>query len=308
MPNQLPQTFDLKKQVQNGLLEVMSFDEQVMYFNPQTKPVTYPGIEVGRYIITEYGRVIDTYTNHMVPTYMNSAKYKMVSLQKEENSSLHQIVGVGRLVAYEFCPNVNINQTVDHLDKNKLNDHYKNLQWVDLGENIRRSYYQANGRKPKPKYNVPYDDSRDIYKSTKIPIEILHKICQLLQNTDLNYKQICYDVGLPNMKWWQARNICGGLIYDGYHHDIAKQYDFSKRILKKSTIYTSDQYKQLQSLISKGLTYKEIYEQFYGTPWKDADRYKQDSFRHLVLRCGRKVYGSSTIPVKRVGTAFPNAS
>jgi len=44
---------------------------------------------------------------------------------------------IGRLVAKAFIPNPNNLPTVDHIDRNSLNDNLENLRWVTQGDNNR---------------------------------------------------------------------------------------------------------------------------------------------------------------------------
>jgi hypothetical protein len=46
-------------------------------------------------------------------------------------------VKIHRLVATYFVLNPLSLQTVNHIDGNKLNNHYQNLEWLTLKENIR---------------------------------------------------------------------------------------------------------------------------------------------------------------------------
>ncbi len=53
-------------------------------------------------------------------------------------------VSVHRLVAAAFVENPNNYPEVNHIDSNKLNNHYTNLEWVTKSQNIQHSY--DNGR------------------------------------------------------------------------------------------------------------------------------------------------------------------
>lgn len=93
----------------------------------------------------------------------------------------HTSLLVHRLVADMFVYNVNVNQNVvNHLDGNKLNNHYTNLEWCSRSENMIHAYKtglmpsqkgtnhsgvsgELNGRCKLSKYQV--DEIRKIYSS-----------------------------------------------------------------------------------------------------------------------------------------------
>lgn len=58
--------------------------------------------------------------------------YKNIALHKNKRSYYRYI---HRLVCEAFCDNPNNKPMVNHIDGNKLNNHYLNLEWVTKGEN-----------------------------------------------------------------------------------------------------------------------------------------------------------------------------
>lgn len=61
---------------------------------------------------------------------------------------------VHREVAKLFCENRDDSKTVDHIDGNKSNNHYKNLRWFTLAQNV-RAYFKKDYAILSPR-GVPY--------------------------------------------------------------------------------------------------------------------------------------------------------
>lgn len=88
------------------------------------------------YKVTKEGRVYKRDGNEF--EYTTRSSYLSVVLN---NSDEQYTVKVHRLVAYLYCPGYNVDtlNVVDHIDGNKLNNHYTNLEWVTSSENQKRA-------------------------------------------------------------------------------------------------------------------------------------------------------------------------
>ena len=87
------------------------------------------------YFVTENG---DVYRNGKKrKTKIHKQGYIRITLTingKQYTPLLH------RLVAETYLPNPNNLREVDHLDFNKQNNHYSNLEWVTHSENMLRAH------------------------------------------------------------------------------------------------------------------------------------------------------------------------
>ena len=84
------------------------------------------------YIITSDGRVINRKTNKELKGTLARNEYRSVQLTIEGKPKSFM---VHRLVATMFCDNPNNYEIVDHIDRNKYNNDYTNLRWVDNSTN-----------------------------------------------------------------------------------------------------------------------------------------------------------------------------
>lgn len=112
--------------------------------------VTYidiPGLE-GKYAISAFGHIIShsrigtdgrKIQGCCIKPNLDKDGYKRVTLcLGGRNNSVN--FRVARLVAITWLNNPNDFPCVDHLDGNKLNDFYLNLEWVSQKENTKRAW------------------------------------------------------------------------------------------------------------------------------------------------------------------------
>lgn len=138
--------------------------------------ITYPSVPKNRYLVSENGNIFDTMRNRYISQYEDKDGYYRCTINKK-----HYLIS--RLVAYEFCPkNRDLSIVVDHVDGIKKHNHYSNLEWVTIQENIIRA--QKLGLR-----NV-----RGEHSSTNVyPEEFIHDICKLLSN-GLSIMEVFYKV------------------------------------------------------------------------------------------------------------------
>ena len=88
----------------------------------------------GNYEVSSIGRVRNNRSGRMLQCCYARDCYLKVNLckkGKQKNQRVH------RLVAEAFCKNSDGKHQVDHIDNNRMNNHYTNLRWTTGSENCR---------------------------------------------------------------------------------------------------------------------------------------------------------------------------
>lgn len=89
------------------------------------------------YKISNYGRVLSL-------NYNKTGKVKLKKFGKRGDYLsvylLGKTISVHRIVAKVFCSKKNGHECVNHLDGNKKNNFYKNLEWCTYSRNVKHSY------------------------------------------------------------------------------------------------------------------------------------------------------------------------
>ena len=99
--------------------------------------VDYPAYEV-----STFGNVRNSATGTLMkPKFTNSGGYAQVHFRIGVESKNGKYESVHRLVAKAFCPNDNPEEKymVDHINRDRKNNYYKNLRWVTPKENYQNS-------------------------------------------------------------------------------------------------------------------------------------------------------------------------
>ena len=93
------------------------------------------------YEISIDGKVQNIKTNRILKTHLSGAGYKSLRLGAGKHHYIHRLVATRYLPAptSEGC-------VVDHIDKNKLNNHASNLRWVSKSVNSRNRSFETKAR------------------------------------------------------------------------------------------------------------------------------------------------------------------
>lgn len=100
----------------------------------------------GLYSVTECGEIISHPKKYahkkdiIRKKQVNKGGYYYVFLNKNNKATSHLI---SRLVAKAFVSNPDNKPHVNHIDENKLNNHYTNLEWTTVYENWKHSEHSA---------------------------------------------------------------------------------------------------------------------------------------------------------------------
>jgi len=89
----------------------------------------------GKYQVSNDGRVMSmavVKTGRLMKGCVNNCGYQYVKLRVDGKRKFH---AVHRLVAEAFVPNAENKYAVDHIDRDKQNNHVSNLRWATRSEN-----------------------------------------------------------------------------------------------------------------------------------------------------------------------------
>ena len=178
------------------------------------KPLYYNGELFEKYKISNYGTIISKRCPDGLKPFIDKDGYETVTLRRKDNSK--KLCRVNRLVAYNFIEPIDDSSIiVNHLNNNRLDNYYLNLEWTSQKNNIRHAIehgsFDPNNLK---KYSVKtYDE------------EFIIKLCQHLEKYKKS-KKVLDKLEVQDIT--QRRKITS-LIFDLKHKkswiEITKQYD-----------------------------------------------------------------------------------
>lgn len=91
-----------------------------------------------RYQISDHGRVWNTATQKMMKLQLKKSGYYSINLMRANKEIVTE--RVHRLVALYFCYKPEGCNVVNHIDSNKTNNYFKNLEWTTISGNTRHCF------------------------------------------------------------------------------------------------------------------------------------------------------------------------
>jgi hypothetical protein len=143
---------------------------------------TIPGFS--KYLISEDGEIFSTLSHKILSPFMSDG-YKYIKLKNDNGELKH--VFIHRLVGFAYLGIPDTDMDINHIDSNRLNNNFSNLEWVTRGDNNR--HCQASGRQPKHRV-------RKLSLDEKLKMAELHKsgikICILAKMFNVGRTAIVY--------------------------------------------------------------------------------------------------------------------
>ena len=158
----------------------------VLNSNVISRPITYPGVKFGRYTITQDAEIFNVVTQKIVAQHIRENGYKYCHLMTSDGGQYSY--AIHRLVGWEFVlTNRNISLQINHIDGNKLNNHYTNLEWVTGAENVQHAI--RTGLTP------AHPNQGETHGMSKLTDEDVHRICKILENPKVSYEAVANAIG-----------------------------------------------------------------------------------------------------------------
>lgn len=217
------------------------------------------------YCVTKEGQIWSLKVNRFLKPAMNGyykngdKGYYFVHIYNEDRKLIN--VTIHRLVAKMFCKNDDPENKiyVNHIDGNKLNNHYKNLEWVTPSYNIIHAHENGLRRPTFVNEHTKFpEDGEVIHDWTKngqynLSDDDVHKCCQMLQE---GYR-VC---DISSMTGYNRRTVQHVLDkdYKKWEH-ITDLYDFSKISRKRKT--SVETVIKICELLQSGLIINEVSRQ-----------------------------------------------
>lgn len=158
----------------------------------------------GKYQISNFGRLksLARGTRDEIICKLKHTKngyvYALLSVSGKNKDYKFKSIGVSRLVALTFIenPDPSVLTEVDHIDGDKKNNHWTNLQWIEHDSNVRKSsaylYTMWHVQKPDEKY---------LFTSRRLACQFLQKQTGSEKEPNLTYASR-HRKGLPNRYGW----------------------------------------------------------------------------------------------------------
>lgn len=216
------------------------------------KRVKFPLVVEDNYEISNYGRIKNIKTGNILITYQHPiTAYHTIKLKyyNYDRSIRYKNFYIHKLVGWEFCNHDDdSSKPFDHINGNKRDNYYKNLEQVTHGENTRRAF--NNGL-----INIYCENNH----SNKYKESFVMGICELFEEGYLKkdiLKMVTDDKNATARKYSSLYSLIVHLHYKDRFTHICNKYKYKPL----SKIKESDNF--IVDLINKGYENIEIMNEY----------------------------------------------
>ena len=194
--------------------------------------------EFPNYKISNFGRVIVTKTN-LIKKYRLNNGYYSVMLSKK---NIYKCILVHRLVAIHFIPNPENKKTVNHIDKNRINNNILNLEWATYSEQSIHNF--------KTNPSIPFGKGYGKKALLRLDPET-NKILQEYESMTDAVKWL-FDEKISKAKELTPNTICSirGKLYNQIHNKTIFAYGFKWAF--KTEIFENEIWKDINPKYTGG--------------------------------------------------------
>lgn len=231
--------------------------------NEVWKPLIYPGVNSGEYLISNRGNIYDLVKNEYVYQRISENNgYVYISLRPGQYLLLHRVMADNFVYSKRYDQN-----QVNHMNGIKVCNTDVNLEWSTPKENTRHAF--ATG--------LAINNIGERSHLARLTDAQVEQICQLLSEGK-RYREILDIIGIENND--NNRDMIGNIYRRIAWTQISKKYTFPEyddrfRANSRETIET------ICRCIENGMDNKEVYQAAFG---KELKRSRDDKQNYELIR------------------------
>lgn len=233
---------------------LLSFNKYKTYDDEEFRFLVFPYVNKYEYVISNYGKLFKFSSEKEKAQYPDKDGYFKSSIRvlQPDGKYVFHTYFIHRMVAYTFCKKDPDRNLVNHIDGNKQNNYYKNLEWVTPAENTRHAILHGL------QYNSGVHCPSAIYSE-----ETIRKICSMLESgydcLEI-YKELTNDEYITNRAIYA---LIFSIKTGKRHREIASEYNIPDYVTSKTrTKFTKDETDRITELILEGKRPIEILHEF----------------------------------------------
>lgn len=211
-------------------------------------------IGFSNYSITEDGKIFSLISDRFLTNNMMTSGYEKCHIKNDDGVLKH--CSIHRSVALLYVDNPNSKPFVNHIDENKVNNHYTNLEWVTDAENKQLWHDNNPDKHSSIKEHTKLPEREQILEESPelggkdFNTEIVNRICSM-------YKDGYRIVDIHRVTGFRL-SVIGHLVKGNYHKwkSVVDSYDLDS--VERVSRLKEDKISEICELLAQGKGVMEV--------------------------------------------------